>query len=232
MIGAKDVGFNGKCPSPTSKYSDTCCCGNGCCWKRCNWENPPDDCLSGLYKGQWLFDPSKGYYYAVSYYEGSGRFTKHEKHCLDVNSNFTYSLQFWIVVEKSNQRNVWLKHFQLDQRILVENVQSQHLSFLEFVAVMVGVVGINVAIHQKNVCLEFLMPDGLRTRRKAIIMLLEAQINQTFLWLDQRMLVVVVQAQLTNMQTLAVVEMVVVGRDAIGKIHQKNVCLEFQMPDG
>ena len=83
---------------------------------------------------------------------------------------------------------------------------------------MVGVVGINVAIHQKNVCLEFLMPDGLRTRRKAIIMLLEAQVNQTFLWLDQRMLVVVVQAQLTNMQTLAVVEMVVVGRDAIGKI--------------
>ena len=72
LIGLKDVGFGGQCPSPSYKHNKECCCGNGCCWNKCTWDNPPDACLDGLYKGQWLFDSNKGYFTAVKYWQGSG----------------------------------------------------------------------------------------------------------------------------------------------------------------
>ena len=68
---ADDVGFAGKCPFPSSKKGSTCCCGNDCCWDKCTLENPPDDCLSGMYKGQWLFDSEQGYYRAAKNFDGS-----------------------------------------------------------------------------------------------------------------------------------------------------------------
>lgn len=71
VTGPKDIGFRELCPSPSYKWKNNCCCGNGCCWKKCTWENPPDSCLNGLYKGQWLFDSNKGYYTAVKYGQGS-----------------------------------------------------------------------------------------------------------------------------------------------------------------
>ena len=35
-------------------------------------ENPPDDCLVGMYNGEWLYDSKKGYYRAVKNFKGSG----------------------------------------------------------------------------------------------------------------------------------------------------------------
>ena len=69
---ANDVGFAGKCPFPSSKKDSTCCCGDDCCWDKCTLENPPDDCLVGMYNGEWLYDSKKGYYRAVKNFEGSG----------------------------------------------------------------------------------------------------------------------------------------------------------------
>ena len=73
MKGPDDVGFAGQCPSPSYKEGDKCCCGEGCCWDKCTWENPPNDCLNGLYKGQWLFDIVKEHFFAVNYWENSGK---------------------------------------------------------------------------------------------------------------------------------------------------------------
>ena len=70
MNGPTDIGFGGLCPSPSYKSNNQCCCRNDCCWNRCTLENPPNDCLDGLYKGQWMFDSDKGYYIAVKYWEG------------------------------------------------------------------------------------------------------------------------------------------------------------------
>ena len=70
VTGPMDVGFNGLCPSPSYKSNKQCCCGNDCCWNKCTLENPPDNCLDGLYRGQWMFDSDKGYYIAVKYWEG------------------------------------------------------------------------------------------------------------------------------------------------------------------
>ena len=66
------MGFGGQCPSPTYKSNGNCCCGNGCCWNRCTLDNPPDNCLEGVIKGQWMFDTNKGYFIAVKYWNGSG----------------------------------------------------------------------------------------------------------------------------------------------------------------
>ena len=70
--GPSDVGSVGQCPSPAYKSNTNCCCGNGCCWNKCTWDNPPDDCLEGVIKGQWMFDTNKGYFTAVKYWSGSG----------------------------------------------------------------------------------------------------------------------------------------------------------------
>ena len=70
--GPSDVGSFGQCPSPAYKSNRNCCCGNGCCWNKCTWDNPPDDCLDGVIKGQWMFDTKKGYFTAVKYWSGSG----------------------------------------------------------------------------------------------------------------------------------------------------------------
>ena len=72
MNGPIDLGYGGQCPSPSYKWNNQCCCGNGCCWNKCTWNNPPDACLNGIYKGQWLFDSDKGYYTAVNYWQGLG----------------------------------------------------------------------------------------------------------------------------------------------------------------
>ena len=72
ITGPKDVGFWGQCPSATYKSNGNCCCGNGCCWNRCTLDNPPDNCLEGVIKGQWMFDTNKGYFIAVKYWNGSG----------------------------------------------------------------------------------------------------------------------------------------------------------------
>ena len=71
--GYNDVGFGGKCPSPTYPYNDACCGENYCCWEKCSLPNPPDEYLNGLYKGKWMYDTTKGYYHAVSHFEGSGK---------------------------------------------------------------------------------------------------------------------------------------------------------------
>ena len=71
--GYNDVGFGGKCPSPTYPFNDACCGENYCCWEKCSLPNPPDEYLNGLYKGKWMYDTIKGYYHAVSHFEGSGK---------------------------------------------------------------------------------------------------------------------------------------------------------------
>ena len=71
--GPNDVGFGGLCPRPTFESNGNCCCGNDCCWNRCTLENPPDNCLDGVIKGQWMFDVNKGYFTAVKYWNGSGK---------------------------------------------------------------------------------------------------------------------------------------------------------------
>ena len=70
-LKADDVGFAGKCPFPSSKKDSTCCCGDDCCWDKCTLENPPDDCLVGMYNGQWIYDSKQGYYSAVKNFAGS-----------------------------------------------------------------------------------------------------------------------------------------------------------------
>ena len=69
----KDVGFGGLCPTPTYESNGNCCCGNDCCWNKCTWDNPPDNCLDGVIKGQWMFDVNKEYFTAVKYWNGSGK---------------------------------------------------------------------------------------------------------------------------------------------------------------
>jgi len=55
---------NGKCPSGTTPYTytkngfskdTTCCCENGCCWRKCSKTNPPQNCL-----------PQNSYWYKLS----------------------------------------------------------------------------------------------------------------------------------------------------------------------
>jgi len=66
--GPNDVGFAGECPEPSYKYNEqSCCCGDYCCWDKCRWKDPPQECLNGIYKGKWVYDSAKEYYYAVGY---------------------------------------------------------------------------------------------------------------------------------------------------------------------
>ena len=52
ITGPKDVG--GKCPSPSYKYLDFCCCGGACCWDNCRWDDPPADCIEGVPNAKWV----------------------------------------------------------------------------------------------------------------------------------------------------------------------------------
>ena len=71
MKGPRNVGFAGQCPSPSYQDGSKCCCGEGCCWNKCTWDNPPNGCLNGLYKAHWLFDSDKEQFFAVNYWQNS-----------------------------------------------------------------------------------------------------------------------------------------------------------------
>ena len=63
LVGVNDVG--GKCPSPTYKYNNECCCANACCWNNCRRIDPPKSCLNGVPNAQWVYNREKQYYQAV-----------------------------------------------------------------------------------------------------------------------------------------------------------------------
>ena len=57
---------SGVCPSK-SKWSNKnkqCCCGSNCCWDRCQWSQPPTNCIEGVQNSIWVFNTSLGYYQA------------------------------------------------------------------------------------------------------------------------------------------------------------------------
>jgi len=66
--GPLNVG--GKCPSPTYEYThqgiDYCCCGDGCCWDKCTYDTPPDECLANVPNSSWYYDQGDGYWRAVA----------------------------------------------------------------------------------------------------------------------------------------------------------------------
>ena len=53
----------------TLKSSDTCCCGNECCWDECRLSYPPADCLNMKdYQALWKRDTQEGFWVAQSMY--------------------------------------------------------------------------------------------------------------------------------------------------------------------
>ena len=42
---------------------ERCCCGKGCCWDKCDWEEPPRNCLPPM--TQWKQNDKLGYFQAV-----------------------------------------------------------------------------------------------------------------------------------------------------------------------
>ena len=66
LSGPSDVG--GQCPKPSSKYGeagkDYCCCGNACCWKKCTYSKPPQECLQNVPNSQWIYSEDLGYFQA------------------------------------------------------------------------------------------------------------------------------------------------------------------------
>ena len=66
ISGPSDVG--GSCPEGTKLYTETdveyCCCGDGCCWDRCKWREPPEnDCLPP--GAVWQQDDNTGHFHAM-----------------------------------------------------------------------------------------------------------------------------------------------------------------------
>ena len=69
------------CPNPSFLYKEDgkwwisfCCCGEeaGCCWGKCTWPKPPEDCLKGVKNSQWVFNTDKIYWQAVKNYKSQG----------------------------------------------------------------------------------------------------------------------------------------------------------------
>ena len=69
FVGPSDVG--GTCPDGSSRntvadINDHCCCGSGnsCCWAKCTFSTPPEDCLPP--GAEWKFNATlSGHYQAV-----------------------------------------------------------------------------------------------------------------------------------------------------------------------
>ena len=66
FVGPSDVG--GACPSGVEIHNkvgaDHCCCGSdSCCWARCIFGAPPNDCLP--HGAVWKFNDNRGYFEAV-----------------------------------------------------------------------------------------------------------------------------------------------------------------------
>ena len=74
LTGHLDVG--GSCPKNTYQYSEIhCCCGiqsEGiqCCWNKCTWEVPPENCLEEVPNSQWVYHVRLGYYIAMQNWKG------------------------------------------------------------------------------------------------------------------------------------------------------------------
>ena len=70
LTGPYDVG--GTCPKQTKKRREIlCCCGEyWCCWNKCTWDVPPEDCLKEVPNSQWVYNYRVGYYMAVQNWNG------------------------------------------------------------------------------------------------------------------------------------------------------------------
>ena len=69
LTGHIDVG--GSCPKNTYQYSEIhCCCGAQCCWNKCTWEVPPENCLKEVPNSQWIYHARLGYYIALQNWKG------------------------------------------------------------------------------------------------------------------------------------------------------------------
>ena len=70
LTGPYDVG--GTCPKMTKKRREIlCCCGEyWCCWNKCTWDVPPEDCLKEVPNSQWVYNYRVGYYMAVQNWNG------------------------------------------------------------------------------------------------------------------------------------------------------------------
>ena len=66
LSGPSDVG--GQCTAPSLIYReggvDYCCCGNACCWDRCTYSTPPQECLQNVPNSQWIYSEDLGYFQA------------------------------------------------------------------------------------------------------------------------------------------------------------------------
>ena len=87
LTGHIDVG--GSCPKNTYQYREIhCCCGDQsyedgrsseksdetsgaqCCWNKCTWEVPPENCLKEVPNSQWVYHARFGYYIAMQNWKG------------------------------------------------------------------------------------------------------------------------------------------------------------------
>merc|ERR1712173_132717 len=41
-----------------------CCCANYCCWDKCTFSAPPDDCVANVPNAQWIYSEDLGYFQA------------------------------------------------------------------------------------------------------------------------------------------------------------------------
>ena len=62
IVGPANVDGMETCPSPSYKYSTSCCCGGNCCWGNCRWSTPPQDCIQGIPNAKWVYDAVAGYF--------------------------------------------------------------------------------------------------------------------------------------------------------------------------
>ena len=88
LTGHIDVG--GSCPKNTYQYKEIrCCCGDQsyedgrsseksdetsgaqCCWNKCTWEVPPENCLKEVPNSQWVYHAQLGYYIALQNWKGN-----------------------------------------------------------------------------------------------------------------------------------------------------------------
>ena len=87
LTGHIDVG--GSCPKNTYQYREIhCCCGDQsyedgrsseksdetsgaqCCWNKCTWDVPPENCLKEVPNSQWVYHARFGYYIAMQNWKG------------------------------------------------------------------------------------------------------------------------------------------------------------------
>ena len=95
-MAKNEAGEVQQCPSPSTPYNEHCCCGSGCCWDRCVWPNPPEDCIKGVQNSQWAFNTDKIYWRAVKNFASQPGFKFFTNKCCKNNFSTSPSTIFEI----------------------------------------------------------------------------------------------------------------------------------------